>query len=87
MIGAKCFEISIPAVVIMFYNRPRCSILLCGDKTIVLVLKLIRLVIVDLVLIITSLFTLLLLLLQLIMDGGKKICFNCFKYLVRICLV
>ena len=83
MIGAKCFEISI---VIMFYNRPRCSILLCGDKTIVLVLKLIRLVIVDLVLIITSLFTLLLLL-QLIMDGGKKICFNCFKYLVRICLV
>ena len=84
MIGAKCFEISI---VIMFYNRPRCSILLCGDKTIVLVLKLIRLVIVDLVLIITSLFTLLLLLLQLIMDGGKKICFNCFKYLVRICLV
>ena len=86
MIGAKCFEISIPAVVIMFYNRPRCSILLCGDKTIVLVLKLIRLVIVDLVLIITRLFTLLLLL-QLIMDGGKKICFNCFKYLVRICLV
>ena len=86
MIGAKCFEISIPAVVIMFYNRPRCSILLCGDKTIALVLKLIRLVIVDLVLIITSLFTLLLLL-QLIMDGGKKICFNCFKYLVRICLV